>query len=96
MPERGQYDIVPRPRPFKPSGEPGWPVDAILATATTGDAVRVPHDKATVVPGKRRVSPRSRLLTLIGGGLQRRGYGLEWAPDGDSAIVVWAVKTERA
>lgn len=100
MPDRASYDIVPRPKPFKPTGEPVWPVDAILATADSGDAVRIPHDKQESgfsvgrKNRKNRTGVRARLLTLIRHGLKRRGYGMEWAPDGDSAIIVWAIRLE--
>ena len=87
------YDIVPRPKPFRPTNRPKWPVDAILATADSGDAIKVPHEKNS--PGTKNMSPRARLLGHIREGLKRRGYGIEWAPDGDSAVIVWAVRLER-
>jgi hypothetical protein len=86
------YEFVPRPKPFRPSGGVSWPVDAILATATSGDAVRVTHEKKPV--GQRNHTPRVRLLKLIRDGLDRRGYDIEWAADGDEAVAVWAIRRE--
>ncbi len=96
------YDIVPRPKAFRSGGGgPEWPIDAILATVSSGDAIRIPHASHVPTSGdnRNRKNERGYLLAKIREGLKRRGYALEWAPDPDSpsaAVIVWAVRLQHA
>ena len=105
------YEIVQRPsKParllfYRADGE--YPIEAICASADTGNAVRIyVKDAETKLDSKprnpekpptKRWSRRGRAVDLIRGAVARRGYTMEWSRDPTSIdhILVWAVRREE-